>query len=121
MEDLTIAKVIHDTLEQLYPVIITIIAGLVSIALLELKKYILTRTNEQQRSLATSLARTAVMFVEQTEIGADSKLKLAKAKEMVNAHLKLYGLNLTSDQILANIEAAVLSRTSSKANRRETT
>lgn len=117
MEEITWTKIINDLIQGLTPVIELLIIGVVTLIAAKLNKYISSKTDAAQREILEAIVKNAVIFAEQTQAGAEAGAKLQIAKDMIDQQMALYHIPLTSDKLIADIEAAVNQHTSTKVNR----
>lgn len=99
-------------LETIVLTIISMVAAMVAAALMEMRKRVLTwiesRTTKDQRELLEKLAGEGFAFAETLFRDAEGPQKLEAAMKYVSRRLSQRGLDITTEEIQAAIEKAVI-------------
>ncbi len=88
--------------------VVTAVVGWVGV---QFRKRILRELSAADLALLRSIARIAVQYAEQKYRAADGPTKLAAAMAATNTMIASYGLRVTTEQLLAIVEAAVFAET----------
>lgn len=84
--------------------VVTAVVGWVGV---QIRQRILRQLSAAELALLREIAAVTVRYVEQKYRELESSAKLAEALRVADAYLVAYGLQVSSEQLLAIIEAAV--------------
>jgi LL-H family phage holin len=88
-------------------VLILALTGVITFVGQALRSFLLRHLSSEQLKLLMTVARQAVLSVEQTSASASAEEKKAEAERIVQTFLDAYGIKASAKQISAAIEAAV--------------